>query len=235
MNPAIVSLMHARQASQKGRIATSNRLSAIERGDDKTSDKGVLEELMRIQDGHEQEIEALLKKAIKTEEDPVFMAVMSLRGIGPVLAARLLTEIDFTKCDTVSALWRYAGFGVVDGKRERLKKGEKAHFNRELKTTLWLIATSFLKSKSPYRAVYDSAKEKFAAADPKRTPGHCNNHALGVMVKTFMFHLYLWARTFYGLPTRPLYVTEHLGHKTVKEAFEFGWPDTIDPEPDEKP
>jgi hypothetical protein len=62
-------------------------------------------------------------------------------GIGPVLAAGLLSHIDITKAPTAGSVWRYAGLDptVV------WEKGQKRPYNAELKTLCWKIGQSFMK------------------------------------------------------------------------------------------
>jgi hypothetical protein len=45
--------------------------------------------------------------------------------------------------------------------RQRPVKGEKMSYNRRLKTAIYLVGDSFIKSRSPYRDVYDEAKIKY--------------------------------------------------------------------------
>lgn len=87
-----------------------------------------------------------------------------VRGIGPRLGGLLVANIrDIGRFANVSKLWAYAGLHTVpDGSggftAARLKKGEKANWNSELKTTCYKIGVSFIKCGGPYRELYDSYK-----------------------------------------------------------------------------
>jgi hypothetical protein len=66
---------------------------------------------------------------------------MSIRGIGPVLAAGLAAHIDISLAPTVGHIWRFAG---LDPTLE-WGKGEKRPWNAKLKTLCWKIGESFVK------------------------------------------------------------------------------------------
>src|SRR5205085_10179308 len=109
----------------------------------------------------------------------------------------------------------------IDGKAERPTKGEKLHYNKRLKTTLYLVAGSMLKSNSPYRKVYDDSKNYYTATRPDWTKAHIHMASLRKMEKVFISHLWQTWREAEGLDTRELYVHEKLGHemKYNKEDF----------------
>jgi hypothetical protein len=66
---------------------------------------------------------------------------ISQYGIGPVITAGLLSNIDISKAPTVGSIWRFAGMDptVV------WAKGEKRPWNDDLKTLVWKIGQSFMK------------------------------------------------------------------------------------------
>jgi len=218
-------LVDHRAALQAERIRWGNRLAAATGGEDIASDG----ELRMAQKWHEiysrleTDADAEITRIIK--DHPLMPQLRQVRGVGPLLAAKMLALIDITRADSVSALWRYAGYGVIDGQRERPTKGEKLHYNIRLKTTLYLVAGSFLKSSSPYRRVYDDAKAFYQANRPEWTKSHIHAASMRKMIKVFLSHLWNRWRALEGLPIRPLYVHEKLGHTTVFTPEEFGWPE----------
>ena len=140
---------------QRVRIAFQNRVRAIEQGADETANVGQMEML----DAWFEEFEKLERRlerdiARTASAHPMFERLVAIRGIGPNLAAKLLTFIDIYRCNNVSALWRYAGWGVTNGQRDRRVAGVKPVYNGRLKTHCYLIGASFLKSKSPYASLY---------------------------------------------------------------------------------
>lgn len=117
----------------------------------------------------EKQIRGALERYAKAH--PVGVWMMSIRGIGPVISAGLLANIDITRSETVGDLWAYSG--VAPG-RDRRKRGEKSNWNPAMKRLAFLIGESF-KRTSPehedayYRHVYDTRKayeqQKNAAGD----------------------------------------------------------------------
>lgn len=209
---------------QKSRIAFGNRISALERGAD-TADPATQKILAKWHERFEElEKEADKDIALLVGDIEIVKQLTALKGVGRLLAAKLVAMIDIERADTVSALWRYAGYGVVDGARERPQKGEKLHYNIRLKTTLYLIATSFLRASSPYRAIYDSSKANYEANRPDWNKARIHAASMRRMIKVFLAHLWNRWRTLEGLSTRPLYVHEKLGHTSKERAEDYGWP-----------
>jgi hypothetical protein len=221
-------LVDHRNSVQMDRIRWNNRLSAIERGDNEALDEELamtkkwLAVYEKLEDDADKDIARLIK------DHPMMKQMKPVKGIGPMLAAKMISMIDIEKADTVSALWRYAGYAVIDGQRERPTKGEKLHYNIRLKTTMYNVAGSFMKSSSPYRRIYDDAKAYYTFNREEWTKAHVHQAALRKMIKVFLSHLWCRWRMVEGLPLRDLYVTERLGHNTYFSPEEFGWPEEID-------
>lgn len=58
-------------------------------------------------------------------------------GCGPTMSGVILSEVDITKCETVSQLWAYCGLAVdLDGRAQRRIKGQKSGFNPWLKSKM---------------------------------------------------------------------------------------------------
>lgn len=97
---------------------------------------------------------------------PVWDWLTSIRGLAAgSLAARLVAQIDdIAKFDTISKLWRFSGWAVLDGKVE---SRDSQHYNRRLKSTCWLIIDQFIKQNTPYyRELYDDYKAKQRETHP---------------------------------------------------------------------
>lgn len=209
---------------QKNRKAYDSRLKAIERGDDTASESGrlLLEKWFEL-------FESLEDKARNDIEElcndyPIIDLMVAVKGVGKLLAAKVVSMIDISRAEHVSSLWRYAGYGVnPEGERDKPVKGEKLCYNKRLKTTCYLVGASFLKSNSPYRRIYDSAREYYTANRPDWTEAHRHNAALRKMIKMWLSHLWLTWRKLEGLPTSEPYVQEKLGHTHIHTPQEFGW------------
>lgn len=85
-----------------------------------------------------------------------------VKGLGTALASQLFGYIgDIGRFPTVSKLWKYTGLAVVDGQADRMRRGQKAGYNPKIKSLLYNIGTSFIKSRSPYRMIYDDKKKYY--------------------------------------------------------------------------
>lgn len=208
---------------QKNRIAFGLRIGAVERGSD-TAGEETSQMYERWQERF-REMETECDKEIKSmaKEYPIIERMTKLKGVGVTLAAKVAAMIDIERADTVSALWRYAGYAAIDGERERPKKGEPLHYNVRLKTSCYLIGESFLRSNSPYRRVYDDAKAYYQANRPEWTKGHIHAASMRKMIKVFLSHLWIIWREMEDLPIRSLYVNDRLAHQHYYGPAEFGW------------
>jgi hypothetical protein len=210
---------------QKARIQFGNRVDAIMRGADNGYGKQfeiATKWALRF-DELESELDRDIAKQVK--HYAIYDHVSALRGIGPLLSAKLIAMIDIERSPHVSSLWRYAGYAVMNGERERPVKGEKLHYNKRLKTACYLIASSFLKSGSPYREIYDQARGYYEVNRPDWTKGHQHNAAMRKMTKRFLSHLWLQWRTLEGLPVTEPYVQEKMGHVHIDRPEDYGWPE----------
>jgi len=124
----------------------------------------------------EKAIEKMLLSSLK--RFPVYTEFLAgVKGLGPISAGWIVAEIDPHACNTISALWQFAGLnpGMVRGKTrkenkdgsfsyietETLIRGDKltqrfvAPFNKRLRVALCgVLADSFIKLKSPYSLDY---------------------------------------------------------------------------------
>lgn len=210
---------------QKARIQFGNRIAAIERG----VDDNIYSQYIRKYFEKFVELEKDIDESLQdlAEDLPIVEKMIAVKGVGKITAIKVAAMIDIRKADTISALWRYAGYGVVDGKAEKPKSGEKLHYNKRLKTACYLIGSSFLKSNSPYRSVYDEAKEYYKVNRPGWTKAHCHNAAMRKMIKVWLAHLWLEWRKQEGLPISDPYVVAapNNGHNRVITPCEMGWDD----------
>lgn len=168
-----------------------------------------------------------------------------VRGIGPMMAGVIVSEFDIRRAKYPSSLWAYAGLDVAgDGmgrsrKKEHLvdreyqdKDGKTQTrvgitFNPWLKTKLiGVLASSFIKSKSPWREIYDDYKhrleshakwgthnDKVKDGDVRTSKGRRDAMAKRYMVKMFLIELYKRWRAIEGLVVYPPYHEAKLGLK----------------------
>lgn len=121
------------------------------------------------------------------ERIPIFVEWLSKQsGVGPAMAAVIITGFNIKRCDTVSAMWKYAGLDVAEDGFGRSRRKEhlvertyidrhgdektrmSVTYNPWVKTKLTgVLAGSFLRAKSPWRKEYDSYKTRIIT-DPNR-------------------------------------------------------------------
>jgi hypothetical protein len=208
---------------QKGRIAFGNRISAVENGSDEM-DTEIFDRLKWWYDMFEELEKRATEELIEACKGiEIIERMCAIKGISYVYAAQIYSMVDIHRADTVSALWRYAGYAVIEGKREYPVAGERMHYNKRLKTVLYNVAGSFMKARAPYSEIYYKSREYYEANREEWTKGHINNAARRKMTKLFLSHLWLVWRQIEGLPTREPYVHEKLGHTTYYPPEDFGW------------
>jgi hypothetical protein len=139
--------------------------------------------------------------------------------------------------DTVSKLWAFSGYGVVNGQRQRPEEGKIRPYSVTVKTVLYKIATSMVRAGAgPYEEIYRRARQRYEASrapacEKHKKPSHScpdcwppsRKHAtaLRIMIKLFLAHLWETWRGAEGLPLRRSYVHEKLGHPTVTNPWDF--------------
>jgi hypothetical protein len=74
-------------------------------------------------------------------------------GIGPVISAGLLAHIDIKQCDTVGAIWRFAGLDPT----LKWLPNTKRPWNASLKVLCWKIGQSFMKFSNAPECTYGAA------------------------------------------------------------------------------
>ena len=190
---------------QKHRVAMGNQVFALNQ--QKNSDTPINYFHKRIFD-----IEKEMKKYLKNSLNgvPIWEEWLSkVKGIGEVLGCALIAFIDIKKAKHPSNIWSY--FGLAPNQKR--KRGEKVNYNPLAKTIAWKIADCFIKSKSPYRKIYDERKKYEQEKHPELTKGHINMRARRYMVKRFLVDLYVKWRELEGLPVSKPYVVDVLKHQ----------------------
>ena len=257
-------------AAQKSRIGWSNRLDAIKRGADAQEDPKLLQAQFYHDQFHTIERKAFDEIESELDNYKVWPWLQKVKGIGPTLAGKLLSEIDIRKAPHVSNLWAFCGQGLRQGEGEkwectecgysiapfadhdaalahvvefhpgvgaepetalrlspnwqiqRLRKGVKIDYSPRLKSTCFLIGGSFLRCGSPYRRVYDSAKDYYKANRKDWTLKHIDMASRRKMVKIFLSHLWAKYREAEGLEvTLPYPIAKLPGHTHYSAPEDF--------------
>lgn len=169
------------------------------------------------------------------DEYPIYTEFLkNVKGVGPAMAGVLISEIDIHACKYPSSMHKYCGLDVVmeDGRgRSRRKEHLVEHiyidkdgneqtrmgisFNPFIKTKLMgVLASSFLKCKSPYSELYYNYKNRMET-DPRhqdKTKLHIHNSSMRFMIKRFLVDLYVSWRTLEGLEVAKEYHEAKHGH-----------------------
>ena len=233
-------LIDAREQVRKFLNSCNNRLLALHRNTDDL-DEQTEEWLLSQITGIKKELESVDKrivKHLKSMDFPIIKSALGVKGVGPITVAYMLVYIDIEKAGYVSAMWSYVG--MVKPSHERYEKGVSGGGNKTLRTVLYTMADSMIKTRSVYRDVYDLEKLKLSQShklvktrntqgkliecewkDTK--PSHRHGAGIRKIIKHFLADWWKVQRTLEGLETPKFYVEEHLGHKDIISPDERGW------------
>jgi len=143
-----------------------------------------------------------------------------VKGIGPIMAAGLLSFFDIRKADHVSSFWRYAGLAPHQTRRSR---GQKTDYNPKVKSfMLGRVGRQLMMARGEYHKLYDQFRAREESKHPKLSALQHHRRALRKMVKIFLEQLWVKWRQLEGLPVSQPYSVAKLGH------------DYIQPQPEEK-
>lgn len=127
------------------RIAAGNQFRALTKGEEPSAHIDWLNLQMQTL---ENQIRGLLDKWSGAQ--PMGAWAREIVGIGPVISAGLLANIDITRAPTVGHIWRFAGLDPTC----KWTKGEKRPWNASLKRLCWLIGESFVKVSGHKNDIY---------------------------------------------------------------------------------
>lgn len=233
-------LIDAREQLRKLMNSSNNRLLASRRQVDQMD--SLTEEWINanVKETQSQigKIDRRIEKYIKGLKMPIVTAALNIRGLGAMTVAYLLVYIDISKAEYASSLWSYVGLDKPS--HERYTKGESGGGNKTLRTVLYTMADSMIKTRAIYRDIYDSEKNKLKnslkitksrntqgklieCAWSETKPCHRHGAAIRKMIKHFLADYWYVYRTMEGLPTPDLYVQEKMGHTGIVKPAERGW------------
>lgn len=232
--------MDGRHQVRKLLNSVTNRMLAIQRGTD-NMDTSTLEWL-KLQEKETRsrlaKIDREITKQIKKIDIPVAQSAIGVKGIGAVTIAHMLIYIDIEKANYCSSLWAYVGLDKPS--HDRYTKGEAGGGNKTLRTVLYTMADSTIKTRGAYREVYDRRKERLSVSEKivktrntqgklveipwkDAKPSHRHGAALREVMKHFLADWWYVHRTTEGLDAPQAYAIEKLGHKTWITPQERGW------------
>ena len=235
--------MEDRRQLMKLYYKINNQILAYRRGTDKPNEEMVayLIETGKGVGNKLKKTSSELNKAVKrlSEVDYFTKVALNVPGVGPITVAACAYYIDLTIAKYPGNLWSYAGLHKAS--HARYEKGVKGGGNKTLRTILYTMADSQIKTRGPYREVYDIAKEKKSKSTElvktritrgvyKEVPWcetkkcHRDGHAKRMIMKHYLADYWKVGRDIMGLPTQPLYVECILeGPHRVVRPEERGW------------
>lgn len=234
------SLIDAREQLRKLLDSANNRLLAVQRGID-ILDKSTcdfLEEQINVVTKRLSKQDRLIKKEIESSNLPIAKSALGVKGVGTITIAYMIVYVDIHKANYCSSLWSYVGLDKPSHKR--YTKGVAGGGNKTLRTILYTMADSQIKTRGAYRDVYDRTKKRLSASEKitksyntqgkmiecawKDTkPSHRHGAALRNIMKHFLADWWYVHRKTEGLETAQSYAIEKLGHKTWIYPQERGW------------
>ncbi|MEK7555259.1 MAG: hypothetical protein AAB516_00330 [Patescibacteria group bacterium] len=233
-NP-FVFLVRSMLQVEKLRVATQVRQThlKLQARVDLETDK-LLERIDDLEKYADERIASLIKS------HPAYPWFSRVKGVGKENIGKVIGLVDIEKANTISALWKFAGYHVDNGKApKRVKGGGKLGYNSQLRSMCWRLASSLLKGQGKFYKYYLVEKGKYQSrfisqgmkivpasqlsrnngkkqeTEGKISEGHIHNMALRKMIKLFLACLWLEWRKAEGLSTRSPYSHEYQGHTTM--------------------
>src|SRR6185312_12045486 len=160
---------------------------------------------------------------------PVYKLFLSkVYGLGPVVSAYLISEIDIHRAVKPSALRRFCGLAVINGRLERRTKGTKSAYSSEMRVRLYQAFGSMwknaakLKKTTKYLDIWINAKHRKMqlAVDGKinngvrevSAKGYAHSYGWHKAADILIEDLYTVWRAIEGLEVWPSYYAAKLGY-----------------------
>lgn len=147
-------------------------------------------------------------------------------GFGPIACAYLISSIDIRIAEKSSALRRFCGLAVINGRLERRTAGQKNAYNSALRVKLYSAFMAMIKNGAAhdkgckYLQVWSDAKHRKTAqneiakaADPKCKVVAPHKYGWHKAADVFVEDLYTVWRALEGLPVWPSYYAAKLGYE----------------------
>ncbi len=234
------SMIDGREQVRKLLNSTNNRILAMKRRTDVLDERTFkwLQNQVKETQSELGKIDRSIGKHLKSMDHPIIKIALAIKGLGANTVAYMMVYIQIDKAQYASSMWSYCGYDKAS--HERYEKGTAGGGNKTLRTVLYTMADSMIKTRSIYRDVYDNTKKQLEASKKitksRNTQGKliecawmdtkpCHRHgaAMRKMIKHFLADWWFVHRTLEGLPTAPLYVEAKLGHTGIIKPKERGW------------
>jgi hypothetical protein len=145
---AAAQLVHTYYQLQKDRIRTAARARSL-----KTSNS-LLVYIESQTHTLEKQVQVMLD--LWGLAHPVGKWLREVHGIGPVIAAALLANLDINEAPTMGHFWAYSGLDPT----QKWNKGEKRPWNANLRRLCFLLGESFVKTQNSDKSYYGKIFQK---------------------------------------------------------------------------
>ena len=223
--PALIDTHHK---IERLRVATQLRLQSLaKQGREDRATAQVHETLRRLEEFLERHISSVV------EAHPVWTEwARYIKGLSPLLLGRVMGRCDIERLTTPGKMKAHAGF-TPDSKRV---PGKRLNYDPELKTSCWLVGRQLRLAKGKYYEKFLEYKERIERrwreqgvrivpggelplvdgkrreTDTVKSLAHLDALAMHKMIALWLVHLWSVWRELEGLPVRPPYPIEYLGH-----------------------
>ena len=193
---------------QEDRIRASGRIRAMTESEEPHS---VISWMEAQSSTMENQIKGALDRY--SSAHPIGRWMKDIKGIGPVISAGYLANVDITRANTAGKLWAICG---VSPGRDKRVRGEKLSFNPALKRLTYLVGQSFKRLSTNdedayYRHVYDQRKAYEKAKNEAKDYADTAAHVLA----TKKFRDDTTAKAFYGQGMLP---PAHIDNRAARYA-----------------
>jgi len=139
----------------------------------------------------EQSIKAALQKFVEAQRHGRWL--LSIYGIGPVIAAGLIAHINIERAATAGSIWRFAGLDPT----VTWEKGKKRPWNADLKVLCWKAGESFKKFSNREECFYGHIYRERKAQEIERNRAGMFKDQAAVTLATKRFQRDTTTRTAY--------------------------------------
>lgn len=238
---SLTTLVDAALAIEKLRVSSEVRQRHLARQGKKDPETDELHEHLKdLEDFVDDRVAHLI------QIHPAYPWFSRVKGIGQENIGKVVAPIDIKKANTISAVWKFAGFSVEEGVApKRRRGGGKLEYNSQLRSMCWRLGSSLLRAKGKFYDYYLKEKDKYyqkyenqgvkivrATGLPKKdgkryepdnmiAEGHIHNMALRKAIKLFLACLWLVWREAEGLPVTKPYAIGVLTHQSFIEPWEM--------------
>lgn len=161
------------------------------------------------------------KQERQTETGKLIKALVCVECGKTAKDGLLKHHIEYRDFATISKWWAYMGRHTVDGVMPKRKKGVAANWTTVGRTIGYQFGDQVNRQKDdhPYKELLILRKEKHQRKHPEWEKGHIHNAAKNEVIKIFLSHFWVVARTLEGKEISEPYAGALMGHTNIITPF----------------